>query len=251
MVLLNLYFFIPVKVWAVDKIADENVFSIKIGEDTIKKGYTVRVFEDKFSLAIFPDVLQSSTSIEFKNISKLDSDKIFPEEQTGWARTTDIFQYDIIQKESYSSKKLFGIEIGFDSEDVDNKKIFFFNEIKNSWQSLPTKIDWQKNKAKTEILFSYAKLALFEKPEAGKGLASWYNQKKYIGVHGDYVASTQYPRGTKLKVTNLKNNKSVIVKVNDYGPEKWTGRIIDLEVSAFKKIAWKGTGVINVSVEPI
>ncbi|MGP4986295.1 septal ring lytic transglycosylase RlpA family protein [Pseudoalteromonas nigrifaciens] len=56
--------------------------------------------------------------------------------------------------------------------------------------------------------------------------------------------------GTKVKVTNLANNKSVIVRINDRGPYI-RGRIIDLSSSMFKKIADPKVGVIDVQVTVI
>lgn len=53
--------------------------------------------------------------------------------------------------------------------------------------------------------------------------------------------------GTKVKVTNLTNNKSIIVKVNDrIGSKK---NVIDLSSGAFKKIANLSTGRIKVKIE--
>lgn len=54
--------------------------------------------------------------------------------------------------------------------------------------------------------------------------------------------------GTWVKVINVKNGKSVIVRINDRGPFI-KGRIIDLSKSAFKKIADQRLGVVNVVVE--
>lgn len=55
--------------------------------------------------------------------------------------------------------------------------------------------------------------------------------------------------GTKVKVTNLANNKSIIVKINDrMGSVK---NKIDLSSGAFKKIANLSTGRIKVSIEII
>ena len=55
--------------------------------------------------------------------------------------------------------------------------------------------------------------------------------------------------GTKVKVTNLANKKSVIVEINDRGP--WTpGREIDLSKRAFMEIADnKNHGALRVSIE--
>lgn len=60
--------------------------------------------------------------------------------------------------------------------------------------------------------------------------------------------------GTKFKVTNLANGKSVIVRLNDFGPNKKLhdkGRVIDLSKGAFMKISSLKQGVIRVKVEEI
>ena len=60
-------------------------------------------------------------------------------------------------------------------------------------------------------------------------------------------ASNVYKIGTKLKVTNIKNNKSVIVRVND--TSKLYGRSIDLSKSAFNTIGDLKSGIIKVKIE--
>ena len=54
--------------------------------------------------------------------------------------------------------------------------------------------------------------------------------------------------GTKVRVTNLANNKSVVVKINDRGPFV-KGRIIDLSKSAAKQLNFLEKGVTEVKVE--
>ena len=68
---------------------------------------------------------------------------------------------------------------------------------------------------------------------------------------GMTCASNDYPFGTILKVTNIENNKDILVKVNDRGGFKKYGRIIDLSKGAFAKIADLKLGVINVTVQKI
>ena len=89
------------------------------------------------------------------------------------------------------------------------------------------------------------------------GKASYYS-KKITGaktasgqrLHHDSLvcAHRSYPFGTHLKVTNLNNNKTVIVKVIDRGPFG-RGRIIDLSWAAAKKIGMINQGVASVKVE--
>jgi rare lipoprotein A len=54
--------------------------------------------------------------------------------------------------------------------------------------------------------------------------------------------------GTSVKVTNLANDKSVIVRINDRGPFV-SGRIIDLSKAAAKQIDMIGAGVAKVKIE--
>jgi len=81
--------------------------------------------------------------------------------------------------------------------------------------------------------------------KADKGQGTWYS---FQG--GLFAASTSIPKGSYAKVTNLASGKSVVVQINDYGPQG-KGRIIDLDKVAFQKIAAIGAGVIGVKVEPI
>ena len=64
------------------------------------------------------------------------------------------------------------------------------------------------------------------------------------------AAHRKLPFGTKVKVTNTKNSKSVIVKINDRGPFV-KNRIIDLSGSAFSRIADLDAGVIDVTIEVV
>jgi uncharacterized protein YabE (DUF348 family) len=80
---------------------------------------------------------------------------------------------------------------------------------------------------------------------AKKGQGTWYAFKG-----GLFAASTTIPRGGYAKVTNTANGKSVMVQINDYGPQG-KGRIIDLDKVAFQKIASLGAGVIGVKVEEV
>ena len=94
---------------------------------------------------------------------------------------------------------------------------------------------------------------------AEQGKASFYADK----YHGRLTASGErfsqqaataahlkLPFGTRVNVTNIANNKSVVVRINDRGPYI-RGRIIDLSKAMFKKIADPKVGVIDVSVTVI
>lgn len=89
------------------------------------------------------------------------------------------------------------------------------------------------------------------------GNASWYGpywhgRKTSNGEKFDRnkltAAHRTLPFNTRVKVTNLKNNKSVIVRVNDRGPFK-AGRIIDLSEKAADTIDGKKQGISYVKVQ--
>ncbi len=101
----------------------------------------------------------------------------------------------------------------------------------------------------------------YSKKLAGKktliGIASYYGP----GFHGKTTANGErfnmheltaahktLPFNTRVRVTNLNNKKSVVVRINDRGPYK-KGRIIDLSKGAAKKIGLLQTGTAKVNVE--
>ena len=70
------------------------------------------------------------------------------------------------------------------------------------------------------------------------------NGERY-NAYGHSTAHRSLPFGTRLRVTNQTNGKSVIVRVNDRGPFV-AGRSLDLSYGEFTKIASPGSGVARV-----
>ena len=64
-------------------------------------------------------------------------------------------------------------------------------------------------------------------------------------------ASNSHKMGTKLRVTNRANGKSVVVRVNDTGGFKKYGRTLDLSRGAFAKIADVKQGLAKVDIKVI
>lgn len=79
---------------------------------------------------------------------------------------------------------------------------------------------------------------------AGKPMASGENFDPEAMV----CASWYYPFGTKLRVINISNGKSVVVTCKDRGPNKRLGRLIDLSLGAFRKIADTKDGLCTVQI---
>jgi len=91
------------------------------------------------------------------------------------------------------------------------------------------------------------------------GKASFYadkyqSRKTASGERFDQSALTaahkKLPFDTNVKVTNVENGKSIVVRINDRGPFV-RGRVIDLSRSAFSKIGYTSAGVINVKIEVV
>ena len=89
------------------------------------------------------------------------------------------------------------------------------------------------------------------------GKASWYGGRHHGGptASGERfnknamtAAHRSFPMGTRVRVTNLKNGRSVIVRINDRGPYG-KGRIIDLSEAAAAKLDMIEAGVVPVRVE--
>jgi len=61
------------------------------------------------------------------------------------------------------------------------------------------------------------------------------------------AAHRTMPFGTRLRVTNVENGRSVVVRVNDRGP--WVkDRVIDVSLAAAKALGMVGAGVTKVEV---
>lgn len=85
------------------------------------------------------------------------------------------------------------------------------------------------------------------------GIASYYWQPQRVASGGYFnpnaltAAHRTLPFGTKVRVTNQRNGKSVVVTINDRGPFI-KGRIIDLSKRAAGVIGMQGAGLAPVSV---
>lgn len=101
------------------------------------------------------------------------------------------------------------------------------------------------------------KAASYDSYDDGKytltGKASYYWQPQPVASGGWFnpnamtAAHKTLPFGTKVRVTNQNNGKSVVVTINDRGPYI-AGRIIDLSKAAAHAISMQNSGVVPVKV---
>lgn len=151
--------------------------------------------------------------------------------------TSDTTCSDTVIKLSYNYLDTFKRNICCDSESVCVKLV---NKIK--------------------LLRSSTKCSYYAHFFHGRKTASG---KKY-NMHAMTCAHPFLPFGTRLRITNLRNEKSVIVVVNDRGPydmhkggkvkmplRAHQTRYLDLSLAAFKKIGSTSTGVLTIKVEQL
>jgi len=106
------------------------------------------------------------------------------------------------------------------------------------------------------FLSSCAGVKYFPSGNEQTGMASWYGEefhgkltsnKEIYNMYAMTAAHKTLPFGTYVKVTNLTNGRSVVVRINDRGPFL-KGRIIDLSFTAANKLGMSETGVAPVKI---
>lgn len=105
--------------------------------------------------------------------------------------------------------------------------------------------------------FSGPPLTAPDENVANQGLASWYGQKfqgkrtasgERFDRHQLTAAHRTLAFGTLVKVTNLGNGKSVVVRINDRGPHS-PSRLIDISSAAAHELGMMGSGLAQVRLE--
>ncbi|MBI4364964.1 MAG: septal ring lytic transglycosylase RlpA family protein [Candidatus Latescibacteria bacterium] len=96
-------------------------------------------------------------------------------------------------------------------------------------------------------------------PRAETGIASFYDPRddgattasgeRYDG-RALTAAHPTLPFGTRVRVTNLENDRSVVVRINDRGPFT-RGRIIDLSLRAARELGFVRDGIVRVHVRVV
>jgi rare lipoprotein A len=91
------------------------------------------------------------------------------------------------------------------------------------------------------------------------GVASYYGAKHHgkrtasgerFNQHGLTAAHRQLPFGTRVKITNLNNDRSCVVRINDRGPYS-RGRLIDVSREAAEQLGMLRSGTAKVRVQAL
>ncbi len=225
---VNIWRAIPVRIEVDDKVLEERVFANTVGQALRERGIVLNEFdkvEPTVEENIFPEMKIVVTRIEQREVverEEIDFEVIEKKDKKlSWRKKK------IKQEGKKGLREVRYLVIYKNGKEVERKKI-------------STEII---RKPQDEIIVMGTKIKV---GKVQKGLASWY---AYTGKMA--AASTTFPKGTWLRVTAVNSGRQVIVVVNDYGPDPSTGKIIDLDKEAFKKLAPLGAGVIEVKIEEI
>ena len=88
------------------------------------------------------------------------------------------------------------------------------------------------------------------------GVASFYNEDEWtasgerFNTRAMTAAHPTLPFGTRLRVTNVTNGRSVVVRINDRGPHV-PGRVVDLSESAAESLGMVERGIVKVKIDVV
>ena len=128
-----------------------------------------------------------------------------------------------------------------------------------SLEPLPVGIRALSPRSETKLPGSLEPLPVIfpARPKSQVGVASWYG-RKHLGratasgepfdMNRFTAAHRGLPLGTTVRVTNLVNLKSVVVRINDRGP-RFRERLIDVSWAAAKRLGFVDAGLTLVEVE--
>jgi hypothetical protein len=189
-------------------------------------------YDNKFSIS---DVVASDNNIDIQSFNM----NMYSEELP---RVSSIYQYDLHLDQVLSEP--IQLEFNYEVNDWIMPTAYFWDKSAMVWEELITTGDLDNGKIFASTVLPFSRVALFLKPDVWAGESSWYRYKDC-----NCAASRDYAKGTELKITHLSTGKIEVIKVNDYGPELWTRRIIDLDATVFEKLITLGAGITNVRVE--
>jgi rare lipoprotein A len=116
-----------------------------------------------------------------------------------------------------------------------------------------------KSEARSSTAIGLSPLTVTPNERYQTGVASWYGQEfqgnttasgETFDLNGLTAAHLTLPFGTTIRVTNLKNNKNILLRVNDRGPHIGQ-RLIDVSWAAAKRLGFVHAGTTPVRVEVV
>jgi len=116
-----------------------------------------------------------------------------------------------------------------------------------------------RSEARSSGSLSSPRLSAAPLEEHAVGLASWYGEEmqgnmtasgEVFDSNGLTAAHHTLPFGTTIRVTNLRNRKTILLRVNDRGPNLGK-RLLDVSWAAAKRLGFVHSGTTRVHVEVV
>jgi rare lipoprotein A len=191
--------------------------------------------------------------------------KVKPEPKEGMNIISNLYELKLFSTNGIDLKEPYLLKFKYKTENKDAKRyIYFYNEYNKTWNKVNFSEDNGEEIRVNLIHQKYAKFAILEEKYTTE--KEFLGEATYYGGHGFFdgrptksgeifdsnlmtaAMNLDVKMGTIARVTNLENNKEIVVKVNDTGG--FAGRtIIDLSKGSFSAIAEPSQGRINVKVE--
>lgn len=231
------------RMFTVYRVTEPGEYKLLLARD-MDKQFDLVADQDNFSTSLFtlklPELNNVGTEVK---LAHLPIGSVIPPA----GLVSPIYQYSLHGFTATEiAARLVSITLPYYLSSYQGRDLVFWDKRLGEWRRVPSVNNIQRQTVTGRLPFTYAVVGLVENPEVYEGVSSWYAYKAC-----DCAAARFWPKQTRLKVTNLANGRSKTVRVNDYGPEEWTGRLIDLDSTVFKSISQLWRGLINVRVEPV
>ncbi len=210
-----------------------------LGTDALSKGFTVRSADRGILLGLGKGVFSQSLTLSIDRTTV----PVAPL-PTNWKAVSDFWTFTIGQDQPENPAKPIQLRLRYRSETRKERAIYLAQGTQ--WQRISSVDRPLAQTMAGKLTATSGQLVVLEDDRQFEGVASWYRSGKY--PYG--AANNELPMGSRARVTNLTNGKSVVVTVVSRGPFV-QGRIIDLSHTAFAVIAPRGAGLARVRVEPL
>lgn len=214
---------------------------VKIDEKTAGRGFVVST-DDLFRLHLPPKSVSANTIV---SITRSEAPKI---DAVNGRATSDLYTIEINDPKGATKIPLW-VEFTLDEENPSLQYIAAYHRDSGLWQKLPIKLGPQSKTVRAPIPWRFGRFAFVEDASLQMaGDASWYSYKGCL-----CAASPDYQKGDKVQVVETTSGKSVVVTINDYGPDRtvFPNRVIDLDKTAFRRLTNLTNGILKVMVLPI
>ncbi len=232
-----------------NKTQELKIYTLHLDQKTILKGYTFVAPDNDFKVGVVDKAVTEPVTVRFKQIP--DSYMIAPLKKAPGRQASHIWEFDLLADDGQISQlvKPIYLAIKITNQTMNRKIMYYWDKGRQVWIALPSSIDLENKLIRAVIHLPYARVALFDEPDATtyEAWASWYptelTKRNRLGC-----ASNVYPLNTPLWVCRLDDlSKCTITRVISRGPYV-EGRVVDLTKAAFERIGNPRGGILGVRV---